>query len=313
MSIRNIEILLATYNGEKYLPDLLNSLFQQTIKDFRISIRDDGSTDKTIEIIKSFQKQFPETISIFQDNHRQLGAISNFSILLQNSSAKYVMLCDQDDVWLPNKIADSLAGIQKLEKEFGDDTPALLHTDLIVVNENLNELAPSFFQYSKLDSKRNKFNQFLVQNIITGCSIIMNRALVELSWPIPEEARMHDWWIALTASSMGIIGFLPNATVSYRQHPKNTVGANKYNTAYIYRKIKEILRNRGRNILEENFRQAEIFLEIYASALPEDKLYVLNQFLKIKNQNFFQKRFNLIKHGFLKGTLIQNIGLLLTV
>ena len=139
------------------------------------------------------------------------------------------MLSDQDDIWLPDKVATSLNAIRKIEVDFGSSTPILIHLDLAVLNDEITEIIhPSFMKYSGLNPRRNSFGNLLVQNIVTGWTTIFKRALAEICNPIPNNAIMHDWWLALVASSMGVIGLVLESTVLYRQHGFNTLGQKNF-------------------------------------------------------------------------------------
>lgn len=134
--MKKILILISTYNGEKYLKEQLDSIFSQSYKDFEIIARDDGSSDETINILKSYN------IKIL-DTDKNLGAKLSFSTLLNdavtNTDRGYFMFCDQDDIWKSDKIEKTITTMKELEKE-NTDLPLLVHTDLEVVDEKLNVL-----------------------------------------------------------------------------------------------------------------------------------------------------------------------------
>lgn len=306
-----VEVLLATYNGGKFLPAQIDSILNQTFKDYRILIRDDGSTDNTLEIVKSYAERFPEKITLLEISTVLQSPTHNFSTLIENSSAPYLLLSDQDDIWLPNKIAISLDKLRQLERQTSTTHPLLVHTDLKVVQHNLNEISPSFLSFSGLNPSRNKFNNLLIQNIITGCTIIFNRSLANLATPIPPDAQMHDWWLALAAGAFGKIDFVEIPTVLYRQHEDNTLGATGFNIKNVYAKAREILSLSGNKLLAKNFVHAAAFKAKYAELLPTDRLEILNAFLNLNSQGFIAKRYSLLKFGFLKGKLTQNLGLFL--
>ena len=176
-------------------------------------------------------------------------ACRTFGELLEDSDADYMALCDQDDVWLPGRIAKPLERVRAVEREQGAATPILAHTDLAVVDENLDTIAPSFWAYRHLDPYRgSELNRLLVQNVVTGCTTIINRALARLACPIPESIPMHDWWLALVASAFGRIETVPEATVLYRQHGNNSVGAICHDWRYVLRLTREVLFRRRNNV-----------------------------------------------------------------
>ena len=140
-----IDILLAAYNGEKYIARQLESLLEQTCQDFTLRICDDCSTDRTADIIYHYAKRYPNKI-VFTVNEKNSGSAAfNFFKLLQNSTADYVMFCDQDDVWFKDKVELSLEKIRQAEDNYGSGTPILLHTDLTVTDGELNTISPSMF------------------------------------------------------------------------------------------------------------------------------------------------------------------------
>ena len=223
---RQIAILLATYNGEKYLDEQVRSLFSQTYRDFVVIARDDHSSDQTPEILARWSAAQPDKIRVVSDDCGNLRPTANFGRLLEICDAPYFALCDQDDIWLPNKVERAINEIRRLENQFGETIPILVHSDLIVVDEKLNEISPSFFDHSKIDvSKGGRLDHLLFNNIVTGCASMGNRALLDLVRPIPDGAPMHDWWLALVAASCGVVGTIAEPTILYRQHGRNQVGA----------------------------------------------------------------------------------------
>ena len=223
---RHIAILLATYNGEKYLDEQMRSLFSQTYRDFVVIVRDDQSTDRTPEILARWSAAQPDKIRMVSDGYGNLRPRANFGRLLEICDSPYFALCDQDDIWLPNKLELAINEIQRLENQFGATTPILVHSDLIVVDEKLNKISASFFDHTKIDRiKGGRLDHLLFNNIVTGCASMGNRALLELVRPIPDGVPMHDWWLALVAASCGVVGTIAEPTILYRQHGRNQVGA----------------------------------------------------------------------------------------
>ena len=222
-----IDILLATYNGQAYLKELIDSILAQSYQDWQLLIRDDGSLDNTVSIIKSYNRQHPHKIKMITDNFNHLGAKLNFGQLLEHSQADYIMFCDQDDIWLPQKIDVTLNAMRKAEKKY-PDKPVMIHSDSIVVDANLKKIADSKWAYENiLPRKDDDLNRIIVQNVATGCTIMINRRAKNVSLPIPEDAIMHDWWIAIKVAEHGKIVYIPDKLVLYRQHPDNLVGAKK--------------------------------------------------------------------------------------
>lgn len=222
-----VNILMATFNGGLYLSEQINSIEAQTYKNWELYIRDDGSTDDTTKIVKSYVKR-DHRIQLLPSLGQNIGARHNFALLMENVVGSYVMFCDQDDIWLPDKIEITLKAMKESEHWFGESIPTLVHTDCKVVDSACRVICSSFMQYQHMKHvEDNPLRILLTQNFVTGCTMMINRSLLSKSLPVPHTAVMHDWWIALVAAAIGRIVFLPNATLLYRQHAENAVGAKK--------------------------------------------------------------------------------------
>ncbi|QIA08548.1 glycosyltransferase family 2 protein [Draconibacterium halophilum] len=256
-----VQILLATYNSEKYLWELLDSLVAQSYKNWELLVHDDGSDDRTIPILKEFERKHDRSVKIYNSKN-QLGPKQSFEYLLKNSSADYLMFCDHDDVWLPHKIEESLACIQKREQE-KPNKPALVFSDLVVADEQLNTINPSFWNYSKVNPN-NVYNcyKLLINNPAPGCTFILNKKVKELVLPFPAQARMHDWWIVLKVAESGVIDYLKRPGLLYRQHQKNKVGAEDIKTDYLLSRIANLSLTMKRN--RESFEMMKCLSRDYS-------------------------------------------------
>ncbi|MBP5385604.1 MAG: glycosyltransferase family 2 protein [Lachnospiraceae bacterium] len=230
-----VDILLATYNGGKYLGELLASLLQQTYRNLHILIRDDGSKDDTVKILREYEAVSDGRIEIITDDRGNLGVTNNMFCLLTHSRAPYVMFCDQDDVWMPDKVATLLKAIRLKEKQFGSQS-ILVHADAVTVDENLKPVSPdakkSLTSYQTgRDKRKNSFVQLLLCNTAQGASMIFNRKLVEELEPIMHAILPnHVIYDSITASVCSISGhvfYLARPLMYYRQHGRNLVGAKK--------------------------------------------------------------------------------------
>lgn len=299
-----IDILMATYNGEKFLRPQLDSILQQSNQDWRLMIRDDCSTDETVEVIKEYQLLRPEQIRLIQAEQPSGSAQNNFFQLLQYSSAEYTMFADQDDVWLPQKIQLTLDKMQQMVQQYGAETPLLVHTDLAVVDSFLRILNPSLFQMQNMDAARNKLNNILVQNIVTGCTMMVNRPLLDLVTEIPKHAVMHDMWLALVAAAFGEIGFVDRATMLYRQHGDNANGAKNVKTiSYTIQKLRR-MKEIHANLLEQ-YHQAREFLSLYEKLLKPEQKALLQAYSSLENSGVLKKinvltNYQLYKKGFIR-------------
>ena len=224
-----INILLSTFNGAKYLAQQLDSILAQSYSDWRLLVRDDGSTDNTRTILQSYSTKDPR-ISIIQDGEN-VGAMRSFERLLtQHSEAAYYAFCDQDDVWEPDKLSLSLDAMHQAEQQY-PNKPIVIHTDLKVVDSQLKLLAPSFWQYSNLrpDLLDTHLRYLAISNSVTGCTMLFNQHARTCALPFSNKAYMHDAWIALQVKrSGGILIPLYQTPIAYRQHQDNALGAVKY-------------------------------------------------------------------------------------
>lgn len=305
-----IDILMATYNGEPYLRAQLESLLHQTCQEWRLIIRDDCSNDRTVEIIKEYQLLRPGQIQLIQAEQPGGSAQNNFFQLMKYSTAEYVMFADQDDVWFPQKIEITLHEMLKMEQRYGVRKPLLVHTDLTVVDAQLRVLNASLFRMQEMDAARNQLNNILVQNIVTGCTMMVNRALKELVTDIPKYSIMHDMWLALIAAAFGQIGFVDKATMLYRQHGNNANGAKNVKTLkYIFMKLTS--RNDIHNNLVKQYRQAGEFNELYDVLLTQQQKDMLEAYSKLEHKNIVQKLMLLQKYRLYKKGFVRIVGQIL--
>ncbi|MFD2672019.1 glycosyltransferase family 2 protein [Marinicrinis sediminis] len=302
-----VDILLSTYNGAKYLPELLESILMQTYQGWRLLIRDDGSTDGTTGIVNDFCKQYSEKVLYLQDEENTLGPSQSFSRLMNSSDAKYILFCDQDDVWLNNKVELTLEKMLQLENE-APNQPLLLHTDLMVVNEKLHLLSNSFLKYQKLNPELSELHQILIQNVVTGCTLMINRPLKLRAHPIPNQAIMHDWWLALTASIFGRIYYINCPTILYRQHGRNSVGAKKYGIKLFMTKF----RNASESI-KRTLAQGKCLSKRFGGKLNEGQIKCIENYIYLPQKSRVARMRLLYKYGFKKHGFLRNLGFIITI
>ncbi|MCB1118653.1 MAG: glycosyltransferase family 2 protein [Chlamydiia bacterium] len=276
-----VDVLVATYNSAHYIEEQLQSLPKQGVN---LIVRDDASQDDTVERIQKYTQPF-----IAEKNG---GVLNNFSTLLEISKAPYSCLSDGDDVWLPDKLSLSLAKMKEFESA---DIPVLIHTDLIVVDEQLQTLSPSYWHYSSINPQYNTLNRLLAQNVVTGCTVMINKSLRDLALPIPPNCVMHDWWLALVASAFGKIAYIDRPTVLYRQHRNNVIGAKR-----------SLWNKNRRTILTKMHAQTVHFLQRYQGKLTSDQITLLENFLLFLESSPLRRYQLLKKYAFYKQGFLRN-------
>lgn len=303
----NIDILMASYNSEKYIESQINSILSQTYNDYHIYINDDISTDNTLNILQNYKKQYNNIFSISQNIKKQ-GIKDNFSSLMDKSNADYIMFSDHDDVWFDNKIEITYKEMTALEKKYSATTPLLVFTDKTVTDSSLNVINQSHNKSEKLNTKNISFNRLLMGNVVSGCTIMMNKALKEICGHINKNAIMHDYWIALTAAAFGHISYIDKPTMYYRQHDNNTFGAKSYSIKFALKKLKEGRKNMQQAVFQ-NIMQAESFLNQYENLLNSNQKKILKEFISLKNKRNIYFINSVIKNEFYKSGFIRNAGL----
>lgn len=308
-------ILMATWQGEKFLQEQIDSILAQDYINLQLIVQDDASKDSTLKILSSYAERFPDKVIVYE-NIKNIGATKNFFHLLSVSEAEnkdkhvYYMFSDQDDIWYSDKVSKTLQHIKRMEKKYGKDVPLLVFTDSEVVDSYGERLADSFCRQQHYNVKNRGFAHLLMENICQGCTMMWNKSLAE-KIKIPNEgARYHDWWIALTAAAFGKISFLPQATMQYRQHGNNVVGADCFKK-YVQQRMKN--RKEQKTSLAATFRQAEAFRVCYKEELKKQNQQLLQKFCSIPKQGALARRKMVVDCGFYKSGLARNLGLFLNL
>ncbi|TWU13562.1 UDP-Glc:alpha-D-GlcNAc-diphosphoundecaprenol beta-1,3-glucosyltransferase WfgD [Symmachiella macrocystis] len=314
-----VTIVLAAYNGQEYIREQIESLQQQTYANWTLLVRDDSSSDRTVDIVRELANH-DDRITLLNDAQGWLGTTQNFGTLLKaayDADAPYVLFADQDDVWHPEKIARQMELILCAEDEDGRNVPQLVHSDLAVVDEELRLIHDSFMGYEGLaHSPHQPLKTLLVQNFVTGCTALVNRALLELAVPIPTDAALHDWWLALCAATTGRIHYLPAATVRYRQHSKNCVGARSTHV-HIGRLLSNLPAYVGRHTanLTAGIGQARTLLRRLESTTnaDDDRAQLVRLFCQKfeSQQGKFQRISRVMKLGIRRQSRLKQLSLLL--
>lgn len=299
-----IAILLATYMGEKYIAEQLDSILGQSYEDWKIYVHDDGSRDRTLEIIEEYREKNPDKIEII-DAPSTRGARNNFLFLMSQVEAPFYMCCDQDDFWLPTKIEKTVEAMERLEEE-GADKPHLVFTDLTVVDSNLKVMAERMSKYQNLDCKNTKLSRILMQNVVTGCTMMMNRKLRDMAiqYKDRENIIMHDWWAGIIAANFGAMYFVDEPTILYRQHGDNSVGALDIKSfPYVMKKLEDP--HAMRTSVSKAQKQAQELVDTFglaADSLP-GKFASAADMSKLERLKLYKE------NDFKKTGLARNIGL----
>lgn len=300
---RSIAILIATYQGEPYLKQQLDSLLQQTNTDWTAYLHDDGSKDETRRIIKQYCKEYPDRF-IEVEGPSCGSAKANFMYLTKSVESKLYMYCDQDDVWLERKIELT---VKRMRAIYSKERPCLVYTDLKVVGEDLSVIADSMAKYQNLSCSRIGLSYALIQNVVTGCTMMINRALrnAMIRECNMDAIIMHDWWAALIANAFGRVSYLDKPTILYRQHHDNSVGAKR---VVSFDNIKKMLNNTSeiKKSLELTRQQAKEFNRVFAPP----KTLCSWDYAQIDSLGKLQRLYKYTHDGFLKSSVVRNIGLL---
>ncbi|MBQ5988453.1 MAG: glycosyltransferase family 2 protein [Oscillospiraceae bacterium] len=310
-----VAVMMATYNGEKYIKEQIESVLSQTYNDFVLFIRDDNSSDSTVSLIQTYTEKYKNKIILVSDGQTAKGARANFacvhSWVSKNYDFNYYMFCDQDDKWLPDKIAEEMKVIKKHESE--GDYPVLVHTDLKVVDGNLNLLDESYVKYRSINTNVKDLNHLLIQNNVTGCTMLWNNKLNALIGDMRDDKIiMHDWWITLVACLFGKIVFSEKNSIMYRQHSNNVVGATHVNSfAFIVRRLSNI--QHIKYTLSAPMDQAKLLIERFGTELDSNSFETVNAFVSLKNKNKVGKWITVFRHSFFKQGFVQITGELLFI
>ena len=316
-----ITILMAAYEGERYIEQQLDSILAQTVPDLQIIVSDDGSKDGTREILEKYEKWYPNQIvlrhrikeGVYREREGKVPPMAmNFFWLLSQAEGDYILFSDQDDVWENYKVRALLRRMKELEQTFGKKHPILVHSDMEVTDEDLYIISRSFFRYQRCNPDRTAFSEILAENPVTGGSVMINRALAEVVNRVPGCCFMHDWWIALAASCFGTISCVREPLYQYRQHRDNTLGASKTGS------LEDMKERAGRQSeVEDNYRkmfaQAASFGVMYKDRMTREQKRTLRAFLALPSQQLGERFRNIMRNRFYKSSPIQTLAQCVTI
>lgn len=287
----NIDILLATYNGEKYIEEQIESILNQTYKNINLIISDDCSTDNTRKILTEYTQK-DKRITVYFQNENQ-GYIKNFEFLLKQVKNPYYMLSDQDDVWLPEKVEKSIKTLKEKNVDF-------VFGDLEVVDQNLNTIYSSFGDFMLLNRKIkrciNSYKLNYLYNCVTGCTILGKSSFIKEILPIPSKSKyvVHDYWMGLIMSLKGKIAYIPEKYIKYRQHGNNQIGTNKISHGFKkLDQVRELFINVKLGVfgtyVENNNRFPKIIQELNIKALRYFKNVQTKKYFNFKDWKVFHE------------------------
>ena len=285
----SVEILMATYNGAKFLPEQIESLLSQSWQTWHLTVSDDASTDNTPNILEYYAQLYPNKIRRVIPCKKFGNARDHFFWLMAQCTAKYIMFCDQDDVWHPYKISVTMEAMRKAEEKSKPETPILIFTDLSPVDKTLRSIAPSLMEMQQQNPRATDYRSILYQNVVTGCTSAINRPLAQ--WAnrccAPEKTMMHDWWIALVAARFGRIVYIEQSTMKYRQHDDNSIGAQDVRSM-MYIRYKVTHRSVYQVEKKGRKQQAIVFLFTFEDELSRKEKALLLAFSKPRSSLYFK-------------------------
>lgn len=316
-----VGIMLATYNGEKYIKDQIDSIINQTYKNWVLYVSDDNSSDNTINIVNEYKEKYEDKIIILENENKFSNAKLNFANLFDKvDGMDYYMFCDQDDVWTKDKIQNLLIPVKKEEKD--GKKPILAYCDSKIVDSNLNVISESLVEYgNKHLPNKHLMEHVLIENYFPGCAVLFNKELKEKTKTIYKDCEMHDWWLTLTSALSGKIIFVDKKLHYYRQHGNNTVGAHKDDNAVnkIIIRIKKLFdlkttKTTWSTYQDTVLKQANELYRIYSKdeTIDSNNIEIIKKFIDIMNdKNRLRRLILLIKKNYVPVEKIRVLRLVL--
>lgn len=307
-------VVLSVFNGQKFLEAQLESIKWQTWNNWILLIADDGSMDDSCAIIEAFQRKEPHRVHVAKFPEASGSPTKAFLRLLNCVPANilYVALCDQDDIWFPEKLETLYQQCRQLDR-LHPGSPGLIYSDLMVVDEHLHVTAPSFARSIRVKPAKVSFEQLLLENSIPGCSMLFNRpllSLVQRADPSDPRIIMHDWWIALAAFGSGEVWYVPKPLMSYRQHSNNVVGSvTRFGLGFMLNKAREL---RTRDFKTE-VHQAATLLRTVGSQMRPQAIRSLSAFVGIYERSKVNRVAACYRHGILKQTVVRRVQQVLAI
>jgi glycosyltransferase involved in cell wall biosynthesis len=312
----SVQIILGTYNGAHWIDELLNSILQQDYEEWEIIVRDDGSTDETVEILRVWQANLGHKMRFLPDSGvTNLGGKYNIPRLLEFSTAKYVIFAGQDDVWEPNRISITIQAFNKAEKANNVSTPIVVCSDCKVVDSNLQPISPSWWAWARINPYRiERLPDIAMETPVLGAAMAVNRAAINETLPIPAGFHDADAWFAMVAVAFGKLVILDKPTIRYRRHGSN-VSKDPFGgtlAAAIRKTLADPMAPRRRLhtvLFEESVPQAAAFANRYAERLSESDRDALSTLGRLKSLGPAGRRFAVLRHRLWYGSRLKNFGM----
>ncbi|MEF7439052.1 glycosyltransferase family 2 protein [Paenibacillus lautus] len=276
--MKKVQVLLSAYNGEQYISEQIQSILHQTHAAVSILIRDDGSTDKTMQLLDQWVTTHPDKIKLIKGTN--VGVVSSFFELLRaaDAEADYYCFCDQDDVWLDHKVEHAIA---RLDSSIYTEVPSMVFTSTYLTDDKLNRKGA----WPKPPAQEPSFFNALYENIAIGATITMNRSarnlFINSKSVDSQKVLMHDWWFYLLVSAFGTVIYDNKPSMLYRQHNNNVVGGSNSIVGKLKSKWASFKRHTGKDLLH---KQASEFDRIYGSRLTGEQKEQLDLFLATRTR-----------------------------
>jgi glycosyltransferase involved in cell wall biosynthesis len=284
----SVSVAMATYNGEKYLEEQLDSILSQTLKPSEIIVCDDQSTDGTREILDNYQQKGLLRYSV---NDKRLGFIGNFKRAVSLTSPdNYIALSDQDDIWMPGKIQAAADLLLKIEV---NKRPAMVYSDLVLVDEEKNLLNKSFRNELGQSGYMHCLDTLLFGSFVNGCTMLMNPTMRNYFPSIPEDGALnHDTWMTLIAYTFGEVAVVPDSLILYRRHRNNATDLGNFHKMGRFSRIwAEVLRSFKKNdLFEDQISFVGEFYKTFQEELNIEQKSLIEKFLKLEGKSYLEKK-----------------------
>jgi glycosyltransferase involved in cell wall biosynthesis len=310
----SVDVLLATYNNETFLEEMLQSLLAQTFTSFRLVVSDDHSQDGTLETLRKYEPLFAGRMEIFEQGRPSGSAKANFATLMNMATADLILFADADDVWDGDKIRRTVTVLEEMEALHGPDRPAYVFSDARLIDEHGQDTGDSYWKYKRIKpSIADSLNGLLVCPPMLGCTSGVNRALLRLATPVPvDQVTGHDWWMILVANVFGNVRYLSEPTMSYRLHGNNASDQKPVSLAvYASKPGRLSVKMSGVRIgMDMRRLQAQAVLDRFGDQLPQKARASLMSFIDVPRQGYFRRRATLVGGRYLYSDIPRNIAML---